>query len=173
MKHALLIFISVFLITKNVRAKVGVINLDTSINKSYYKLPRKKFLENYGNDDSTKALINFYFNKRGNRLVDAIPPAIGGSLLVFALTRKQSINHTQDDYSNLIIIGPLIIFTTSFVATFIVQEIKRSILTKKKLYIILNNHNHGIRLPERITWKRKFKTELAKLHGKYPQFRLF
>lgn len=170
MKHALLIFIC--FCTKPVQAEVGLINLDTTIDKSNYKISRKKFLEDYGKNDSAKAFINFYFNKRGNRLADAVPPVVGGSLLTFVLTRNQAVNHTKDDYS-FVIIGPLVIFTTAFVATFVVQEVKRAILTKKKLYQILDNYNHGMQLPIRFTRNRKFKIELDKLKGIYPQFRLF
>ncbi|RYE28051.1 MAG: hypothetical protein EOP42_17935 [Sphingobacteriaceae bacterium] len=163
MKYTLLILISVFLLSINVQAKT--VNLDTTVNKSNYKLSRKEFLSRYGKNDSVKAFINFYFNKRGNRLADAVSPVVSGSLLLLALNKSRPVSNIKDDYS-FAIVGSLVIFTTGFVASFIVQEVKRSILTKKKLYIILDNYNHGIQLPEKITRKRKFKIELKKLQSR-------
>ena len=158
---------------KIVLAEVRSVGLDTTIEKSVYRQSRKVFLEKYGKDDSTKALINYYFSKRGSRLIDAISPVLSGSLLLVATTRNQNVNNTKDGYFNLVVVGPLILFTIGFTANFIVQEVKRTILTKRKLFIIIDNYNHSIHLPKRITRKRRYKIELDKVHGIQPQFKLF
>ena len=53
--------------------------MDTSIDRSAYALSQDQFMEKYGRDDSSKALINFFFKRRS-------PGAgmIGGGLVLTA-----------------------------------------------------------------------------------------
>jgi hypothetical protein len=77
----------IFFISANTKA--SGIYVDTTHPVKPYKIFHKQFLEEYGKDDTSRAIINYYFKKRTNAGKDIIVmstiTAVSGSLLlVFA-----------------------------------------------------------------------------------------
>ncbi|MGI4021089.1 MAG: hypothetical protein ACRYFA_06255 [Janthinobacterium lividum] len=166
MKYCLPFVFFILFNTKNVWAKVGTIGLDTSINKADYKHSHKYFLENYGKDDSIKALINYYFAKRETAVIRTVVPAITGGLAAFLVAKinlnKNPPSGKSSGYAGLILVPALIVLVYS-AETLVDGQIKWFKFSRHKLLKTLFDHNNGKPLPQKITHKKAFKYELEYL----------
>ncbi len=116
-------------------ARSQINNADTSVPKQEYKLSKEEFLEKYGRDDSSRALIKFYFFNRNlhysNPRVFFQDPALflGGLILLIAVI-------------------PIVT---------IYEMALRLKFTRKKLLRQLQSYNRGNAIPEWITKNSFYK----------------
>ncbi len=166
MKYYLLFVFFILFNTTNVWAKVETISLDTSIDQSNYKHSQKYFLENYGKDDTSKALINYYFAKREKALIETVIPAITGGIATLIVAKVNTDNNSPSSkdsgYAGLVIVPAFIIILYS-AGTLIDGQIKWLVFSRSKLFKLLNDYNSGKPLPKKITRRKAFKHELKSL----------
>jgi len=167
MKHYLLFFFYVFLNCTKTPAAIKTNLADTSINKSNYKHSRQYFLENYGKDDSTKALVNYFFAKREKALIETVIPAVAGGVAAALVARlSYSANNPTSGkgsgYAGLVIVPAFLVVLYSSV-TLIDGQIKWLVFNRRKLLVILISYNSGKSLPKKITHRKAFKYELESL----------
>jgi hypothetical protein len=136
--------------------------------KNAYRLGRKEFLENYGKDDSSRALINFYFTKR-NRAITLT--TIGGleSVVADILFNSVFTAGFAGTLSDLIVayIGWTIVDTAGGVIL-VIGIISWLVFSRRKLLTILKNYFAGKSIPARIAKSRQFRKNLLfkrKSHG--------
>ncbi len=84
MKYYLFCFLLYFLNCTNTSATVQFSEPDSTIKVSDFRQSRQFFLEKYGSDDTTRALINYFFKERKIALYETIIPvaAAGVSALL-------------------------------------------------------------------------------------------
>ncbi len=167
MKHYLLFFFYVFLNCTKTPAAIKTDLADTSINKSNYKHSRQYFLENYGKDDSTKALVNYFFAKREKALIETVIPAVAGGVAAVLVARlSYSANNPTSGkgsgYAGLVIVPAFLVVLYSSV-TLIDGQIKWLVFNRRKLLVILISYNSGKSLPKKTTHRKAFKYELESL----------
>ncbi len=153
MKHYLLFFFYVFLNCTKTPAAIKTNLADTSINKSNYKHSRQYFLENYGKDDSTKALVNYFFAKREKALIETVIPAVAGGVAAALVARlSYSANNPTSGkgsgYAGLVIVPAFLVVLYSSV-TLIDGQIKWLVFNRRKLLVILISYNSGKSLPKK------------------------
>ncbi|RYY05765.1 MAG: hypothetical protein EOP43_08155 [Sphingobacteriaceae bacterium] len=166
MRYYLLFIFFILLNPKHVWAEVGTIGLDTSIDQSKYKHAQKYFLENYGKDDSTKALINYYFAKRETALIRTVVPAITGGLATFLVVKTNPNNYSpsgkSSGYAGLIFVPAFIVLVYS-AGTLIDGQHKWFKFSRHKLLQTLIDYKSGKPLPQKTTRRKAFKYELNNL----------
>jgi hypothetical protein len=167
MKYYLLFVFFFLLNTKNVWAEIGTISLDTSIDQSNHKHSKQYFLENYDKDDSTKALINYFFKKRKTAFYQTVIPVVAGGLtilLVKALNRNNyPVSGKSSGYGGLVLGGALVYVILHSSAQLIGGQITWLVFSRHKLLKILVDYKSGKPLPKKITRKKAFKYEWESL----------
>lgn len=166
MRYSLLFVFFILFNTKNVWAKVGTSSLDTSIDRSNYKEPKHFFLENYGKDDSSKALINYFFRKRKTAFYQTVIPIVVGGGLTILLAKafnRNNIPVTKDDYGGIVIAGALVTVVLQSAGQIIDGQITWLVFSRHKLLKTLVGYNSGQPLPKRITRRKQFRQELEAL----------
>lgn len=135
---------------------------DTTSPEKEYKISRDEFLEKYGRDDSSRALINYYFSKR-----------IAAKILFFSTSWQvpiwpfplaSNIRVTQSKSSNLstglggligsIIFLSLLLASVGLASRGLGQWVKYS---RKRLLQQLNNYSNRQPIPKGISKSHLFK----------------
>ncbi len=157
MKYCLLFLLSLFLNFTNTSAAIKISYVDTSINKLSYKQSKQYFLEKYGRDDSTRALINYFFKKRKDGIYETfVPLAVGvGSALL--------LNNIK--VGAMLILVPITIALVLYACPIYIidGQVKWISFSRKKLLGYLIAYNSGKSLPAKIKRRKAFKYELEKL----------
>ena len=133
---------------------------------SDFKQSKQFFLDKYGTDDSTRALINYFFKKRKIAFLETvIPPVAGGaSVLILSLFLKSMANVKEDNGGfGFSVVVPLILVIYAVPVYIIDGQIKWLIFNRRKLLAILESYNSGNSLPKKIKRRKVFKLELEKL----------
>src|ERR1022692_3184484 len=129
---------------------------DTTITKNEYKISKKGFLEKYGRDDSSRALINFYFRKRGaGKIVFFFNAPIASFFLYLGL--GIALGNSQSNFG--LVIAEIVIYDIlagafMFLAFGAITWIKYA---RKKLLWQLNAYFSGQSLPKKIAMSKAFK----------------
>jgi hypothetical protein len=135
---------------------------DTIIDRPAYALTQHEFLERYGRDDSSKALINFFFRKRspvagliGSGVPVTILSSIGLAVAVHGVKTESNSLGEQIDY------GILALFTgvalgggVALLSLGTATGIKYS---RKRLLLLLNNYFTGSPIPRHVAKSTMFR----------------
>lgn len=153
MKAFLFFLFTISLAGSTVSAQKPTTASDSTINQNGFKQSQQYFLDTYGKDDSTRALINYYFRIRKATVVETSVGLLltGGGLILLA---------NPNTYILAIGFAP-IIFTGALL--FIDGPIERLIYNKKKLLHLIADYQHGKHFPKRFTHNRRFRLEMEKL----------
>jgi len=132
---------------------------DSSIKKAPYELSQNEFLQQYGRDDSSKALIDFFFHRRMPGITEF---AVGMPLLIAGGIGIGAVNHTANEGNGTWdTVGQGLIFALLLgagIALSIVGICMWSRYPRKRLLRLLNNYFGGKPLPRGITKNRTFKS---------------
>lgn len=166
MKYFLIFFLFCFSGCTNTSAAVPIFNSDSSLIIPAHKHSRQHFLENYGKDDTSRALINYFFKKRKIAFLETVGPvAVGG---VSAILLNSFINQV-DQSDNIRGSGEIVaIIPLGFVvllsgAYIIDGQINWLVFNQRKLLRLLETYNRNDHLSYKITRRKMFKQELQKL----------
>lgn len=85
MKYYLILSLLFILTCKNTTAATITSYADTSVNVLAHKHSKQYFLDNYGKDDSTRALINYFFKKRKAAFFETLVPTLAGGVSLLLL----------------------------------------------------------------------------------------
>lgn len=128
-----------------------------------FRLSKKEFLKKYGMNDTTKAIIEFYFEKRRNGIIKICSiPVIGltgfGSFVIVLL----AYNNTTGYYaSRILLVSGLILIYSTYVSAIvfpiigIVQTVRYS---KKNLYKAIMVYNHNKTISDKL--KKRLEKEM-------------
>jgi hypothetical protein len=162
------IFTCIFLCTIkfSFAASTNSISPGDSIIKKAYKINREEFLEKYGCDDSSRALINFYFKKRNHQKGNFLAGA--GALLIAGIAFG-SVNNLMNDDKNYNYDNGLPNAQTTFLAIAIIVMAFMGlpliisggtlwiIYSRKKLLKLLDRYNNGKSIPRGISRNKMFR----------------
>jgi len=137
--------------------------MDTSIDRSAYALSQDQFLEKYGRDDSSKALINYFFRKRtaGQGMA-----AGGGFISILAALGFAAATHVVNNSSgydlNEQVQNAVWAFFTGIVLAGGITLISIGIVSwgrhsRKRLLLLLDNYFAGSPIPKGIAKKKVFR----------------
>jgi hypothetical protein len=148
-----------------------------------HKLSREQFLEKYGRDDSTRALINFYFavRKKSTKMiwVSLVSLAVL-SIIIGVIATTYADPKYPGTYDDLGAAVAIVFFSTGIYAAAVfamIGTIRTLMYSRKKLLRILKNYYDGYSLPPRITKSKGFLKFMKAERKKYqphisPQFYL-
>lgn len=131
-----------------------------------HKHSKQYFLDTYGKDDSTRALINYFFKKRKTAFYETVVPPIAGgaSILLLHLFLKSQANVKEDTGGfSVSVVIPLILVIYAVPVYIIAGQMKWLVFNRRKLLTILESYNTGIPLPKRVTRRKMFNGELEDL----------
>jgi len=165
MKYCLLFLLVYFLNHINTTAAITTTYADSIINKAFYKHNRQYFLDHYGKDDSTKAIINGFFSKRRIAIYETVIPIAAAGVSGIFISKLGNQTNVKADVGGT---GFLVVISLALVIyaapVYIIDgQIKLLVFNRKKLLTLLTNYNSGKPLPERLKHKKWFKYELEKL----------
>jgi hypothetical protein len=135
---------------------------DTVYKSKLHKISKKEFLDQYGYDDSTRALIRYFFKDRSKSKKSLI--IFGGVTLLAAIVAL------NDGPGNTLLIGVyiaciLLVLLGSIIVLFNIYFLVSN--SRKKLYRILQAYQNNTPLPKKIVqqslFKEYLKTEQDKL----------
>ncbi len=153
MKILLFFLVIILLSNLTVFAQKIINENNLTINLNDFKHPQQYFLNTYGKDDSTRALINYYFRLRKATVVETAIGlfVIGGGLILAANPNTYILTLGS---APIIVMGAL---------SFIDGPIERLIYNKKKLLHLIADYQRGKHFPKRFTHNRRFRLEMEKL----------
>ena len=129
--------------------------IDTTNSKKEFKLNKKEFLEKYGKDDSSSALIKFFFQKRKLGAIGAFTNGPFASFFITAAVVAGSSNSNNDGRKAVLIASyAFLALTVTFLVLSIVMLIKH---TRKELLMQLHNYNAGQAIPKKISESHLYK----------------
>ncbi|WP_419802202.1 hypothetical protein [Mucilaginibacter sp.] len=125
-----------------------------SINLNNYKHPQQYFLDHYGTDDSSKALIKYFFKIRKASTIETVIGAFlaGGLISAFLSTNATFVAVL---YAPVIFADALLIID---------GPVAQLVYTRKKLLHLLTDYQSGKHLPKKLIKKWRFKRELNNLN---------
>lgn len=162
MKPLLFFIITLLLSSSTVFAQKPTTGNNSIIDQNNFKHSQQYFLDNYGKDDSTRALINYFFRVRKAAAVETIVGLVlGGSSAIY-------IGNALSPNSNFslgasILAYPLIPFAAIFTLEVIEGSVIRAVFTKQKLLHLIADYQNGKHLPKKFTHKRRFRQEMERL----------
>lgn len=128
-----------------------------------HKLTRQQFLDRYGTDDSSRALIQYYFPKRKAAVRNILQSSgllvLAGLLSIVVFSKGNGIENGLGDFFIL-----LILLSSAYVAVgFLVVNATLLLLqSRRRLYNMLQAYRNGKGLPRRISRKKSFLRLLKK-----------
>jgi hypothetical protein len=139
----LLPFAFIFFVTNKVDATV-VIPKDSIPTNKPWKISQQQFLDQYGKDDTSRAIINYYFmlhNKsRKNLFVNTLIAAAGIALFTVITANGAS-------FGAIILGAPFIVVGLSFGINVFIKAINLIYYSRKKLYKELKKYFAGEKIP--------------------------
>jgi hypothetical protein len=140
---------------------------DSSIRHKEHKLNEKEFLEKYGRDDSSRALISFYFLKRSKGItrfsIAAPSTVLPGIALVPVANKAEGDKGNMHDASAA---GGLTILLCGAIAFLSLATAVWVRYSRKKLLRVLTDYSIGKHIPKGIAKNMVFKGFLH--NGKQP-----
>ena len=134
---------------------------DSTLERKAYELNWKEFLEKYGRDDSSRALINLFFHKREIGVPNA---GIGAPMLLAGgIGLGITSNKLENGTGSWNTLGQALLFTLILGAGAALFSVGMSFLGKysrKKLLKLLDGYFAGKPLPRGITKNRAFRKNL-------------
>ena len=136
-------------------------------NNFYYlgfKQSKQFFLDKYGKDDTTKALINYFFKQRKDAFYETVVPVVaaGSSAIILAILFNSN-NSTDLGIVGLSVGLSLATIMYSSGGILIDGQIRWLRFSRKRLLRFITSYNSGKHLPRKITRKKLFELELEKL----------
>ena len=148
----------------NISAAITTNQPDSSVTVTDYKHSHQFFLDKYGTDDTTKALINYFFRERKIAAYETILPVVAVGVSALLLNALSNRNVKEDaGGAGLSSALSLIAIIYGSPVYFIDGQIKWLRFSRKRLLTFLTGYNSGNSLTHRITRRKVFKSELAKL----------
>ncbi|MBS1573939.1 MAG: hypothetical protein JST09_01445 [Bacteroidetes bacterium] len=131
--------------------------------KKEHKLNKENFIKEYGRDDSSKAMIRYFFLRRsyGKRMI-FVPLGIGvltSPFIIIPLSKNRNAQNdglVRDDYGAIFLVFILAALSGAILALSINGCIMLAIYSRKKLLRILYNYFNGTPLPKRIVKTKLF-----------------
>ena len=164
MKYYLFLPFVYFLNCSNISAAIITNDPDSSITVTDYKHSHQFFLDKYGTDDTTKALINYFFRERKNAFYETVLPVVAVGVSALLLNALGNVNIKEDTGgAGLLVALPLAVVIFEAPVYFIDGQIRWLRFSRKRLLSFLTSYNFGNSLTHRITRRKVFKSELAKL----------
>ncbi len=140
MKHKLLILLIISIASVNTAKCVTVIAYPDTLSKPW-RLNKQEFLKKFGEDDTTRALINYWYNERhllfGLTTASVIVGAGGGIGLLSLNTHGSVAAYAGIGYVVLVAFG---------IITFPVFLMALLFRSRKKLFRLISDHKEGKRL---------------------------
>jgi hypothetical protein len=129
---------------------------DTTKPNEYVSLNRKEFLAKYGKDDSSRALINYFFHKRTNGKVGIFTNATFFSFFAVGSIAAASDHSQSGDISSFIgFIFYSFLAMTATVLVFAIALLRKH--SRKKLLDELENYKAGGPFPRSIARTHLYK----------------
>jgi len=153
-KYFLLLLLIIFFVQSG---RASLLFHDSIIYRKPYKLSEQQFLDKYGRDDSSRALIRYFFERRKASgktfLISAISTA--GFGLLFGLVVMDSRNNSglQGLATGLLLLGGGV--AAGLTALFSGAVWLKS--SRRHLFKLICNYNAGKKIPKSITWRPLFK----------------
>ena len=164
MRTLLFFLVTILLANSTVFAQKTINGNNPAINLNDFKHPQQYFLDTYGKDDSTRALINYFFRVRKAAAVEvAISLVAGGGLYLFANYIFGPTNHTGYGYGTVFLAIFAIPLIPGFAVGVVEGTVTRLIFTREKLLELIADYQQGKHLPKRVTHKRRFRQEMERL----------
>jgi len=169
MKFFFVYLMAVLLSSSVVFAQRTIIHRDSLIDQTDFKHNKQYFLDHYGTDDSTKALINTFFRVRRAAVVEiAFSIVAGGGLFLFANYVFGPGDNKSFGYGTVL----LAIFAIPFIPAFAVGvaegTVTHLIYNRKKLLHLIGDYQAGKHLPRRFTHRIRYRQEFRKVKGIKP-----
>jgi hypothetical protein len=159
-RHILFIVLTV-IISVTASANKQVFAIDSS--KKPYDLSEQEFLSKYGNDDTSRALIRYYFQrKKVSAKTGLIAGGTAGGLGILAFIYSQNDNGL-DNLGTAILLG-IGIVTFAFIGVLSAAIYLKT--SKKSLYKLIRGYHAGRKIPKKITWRPLFKKFLKEEKNK-------
>ncbi len=162
MRTLLFFMITISLANSIVFAQKTINENNPAINLNDFKHPQQYFLDTYGKDDSTRALINYYFRVRKAAAVETIVGLVLGSSSAIYISNAFSQN-SNFSFGASLLAYYIIPFAGVFALEVIEGSVIRIVFTKQKLLRLIADYQHGKHLPKRFTRKRRFRREMERL----------
>ena len=164
MKAFLICLVAIILGCSLAFAEKIIVKHDSVINQTDFKHNKQYFLDHYGADDSTRALINTFFRVRKAAVVEVAYSVVAGvGIYIFA-------NHVfgpGDNKSNSWNTIALAIFAIPLIPAFAIGvgegTVTYLIYSRQKLLHLLMDYQNGKNLPRRFTHRTRFRQEFKKL----------
>lgn len=158
MKIFLLCLAMLLLADSFVFADKIIVSQDSLIDPTDFKHDKQYFLDHYGKDDSTKALINTFFRVRREAVVETVFGSIVTTGSVVLLS-------SPDAFLLFFAFAPIIATAAILI---IDGPITTLVYTRKKLLHFIADYQTGKHLPRRFTHRLSYKRELRKVKGIKP-----
>ena len=132
--------------------------LDTTLHlRKPHKLNKQQFLDRHGADDSSRALIQYYFPKRKaavRKIVESSGLLVLAGVLSIVVFSKG--NGVEDGLGDFFVL--LFLLSSAYVsaAFFIVNGVLLMLRSRKQLYNMLQSYHNGKGLPRNISRKKSF-----------------
>ena len=135
-------------------------NADSAINPiSNHKKTKQYYLDYYGKDDSTRALIEYFFNKKHNSINSIIIWGITGIASTLLLLYLTNGGYNLGIIGFLLYVDLIAIFYGVAIGL-LISLYKLCRFNRKRLFKLLNNYNNGKGLPKNIKRNKTFINEL-------------
>lgn len=166
----LLVCVAAFLISSTlIFAQNTIIIQDSVINQTDFKHDKQYFLDHYGNDDSTKALINTFFRVRKAAAVEVAYSVVAGVGLYIFVNYVFGPGENKSNTWNTVILA---IFAIPLIPAFAVGiaegTVTYLIYNRQKLLHLIADYQQGKHLPRRFTHRVRYRQELRKVKGIKP-----
>lgn len=132
-----------------------------------WKLTEQQFLDQYGKDDSSRALIRFYFERRKTSRKASF--WFSGGAAVFGLTTQAVVTGNNGGRGDDNLGGGLLFLFAGlflFAIVAVVAIVKWISRTKKYLFKLVNRYNGNKGVPKRIATHELFQKFLKEEHVK-------
>ncbi len=156
MKQRVLILCLLFFQTTTFAAELVIDNDSTVEKHTFWRMDKEGFVEKFGSDDTTSALINMYFRTRNEGILTFLlstpmPYVLGGIGVVLD-------SGTSETVIPIFTATGVVIGTFIGSVMFFSGSIRWISYPRKRLYFILEKHKQGEPLPKSLT-KRITKSD--------------
>lgn len=142
---------------------------DSLIDQTDFKHNKEYFLDHYGTDDSTRALINTFFKARKAAVVEVVYSVVGGVGLYLFVDHVLGPGENKSNSWNTVILA---IFAIPLIPAFAVGiaegTITYLIYNRQKLLHLIADYQQGKHLPRRVTHRARYRQEFRKVKGIKP-----
>jgi len=131
-----------------------------SLPATEYKLSKPEFIQRYGKDDSSKALIRFYFHKRERAQKMIFIPVIAGSVTAAFIAVAASNSSNNSGYEEFFFYEFMSLIVTAALVLTLTGVVRCLLFTRRKLLLRLRQYEAERYIPENITASKLFKMSL-------------